>query len=152
MTTIAEERGKARDGNFMRGLPTLIRLARRKADERRIALAEAERQTAMALDLLAAHDTRTQQETEGARLTPESMALWSAWAPVDRARRQQLAYAVEFLQGQEEALRDSLREHFAEIKRLEIALDQSQQAARRLAARKAEREAEDTESRRARQG
>jgi hypothetical protein len=135
----------------MRGLATLIRLSRRQADEKRIALAEAERQTLLGTEALAKHDAVAKRETEQARGQAEDMALWTQWAQVNTRQRHQLAWAVGQLQRQEAAARDALRDNFAEIKRLEIALDAAEATARRDAQRKKEQEAEDAELRRPRQ-
>lgn len=133
----------------MRGLPILIRLARQRADERRAILAEAERQTLLAAEMLAGHEAHLRREAERARGQAEEMARWSDWSRVAAGRQRQLQRAVATLQAQEEQIRDALREDFAEIKRLEIARDAAAEAARRHAARRAERAAEDAELRRA---
>jgi hypothetical protein len=149
-------RRRGRQGTFrgdsMQGLPILIRLARQRADERRIALAEAELQSSQALDALAGHDAGMLREAERARGHAAEMALWSGWSRVAATRRRQLAQTAALLQAQEEELRDLLREDFAEIKRLEIARDGAAALARRQAARHAERAAEDAELRRPRAG
>jgi len=135
----------------MRGLATLIRLSRRQADEKRVALAEAERQTLLGTEALAKHDAMARQETEHARGQAEDMALWTTWAHIHTRQRRQLAWAVGQLQQQEAVARDALRENFAEIKRLEIALEAAEATAKRKVQRKKEQEAEDTELRRPRQ-
>lgn len=134
----------------MQGLPILIRLARQRADERRVALAAAERQTQMADGILAAHEAHVVQETERARGRPEEMAIWSKWSHVAAGRGRQLLQAVTRLRRQEEELRDALRDDFTEIKRLEIARDAAAEEVRRQATRRAERAAEDVELRRPR--
>jgi hypothetical protein len=133
----------------MQGLPILIRLARQRADERRVILAEAERQTLLAVEVLAGHEAHILQETERARGQAEGMAMWSNWSRIAAGRQRQLRQAVVTLRAQEDQLRDALREDFAEIKRLEIARDTAAEADRRHAARRAERAAEDAELRRA---
>lgn len=135
----------------MRGLATLIRLCRRQADEQRVAVAEAERQTLLGTEALARHDATAHQETEHARGQAEDMALWTTWAHIHARQRRQLAWAVGQLQQQEAVARDALREKFAEVKRLEIALETAEAAEKRKAQRKKEQEAEDTELRRPRQ-
>lgn len=132
----------------MRGLPTLIRLARRRADEQRTALAEAERQTLLAREELAMHDAAATRETDRARGQAAEMALWTEWSRIHTRQKQQLELAINLLQRQEDKLRDSLRENFAEIKRLEIALETAERAALKIAHRKAEQMAEDAELRR----
>ncbi len=128
----------------MRGLPTLIRLTHRRADEQRVALAEAERQSALARKELALHEQAYQAEKDRARGDASEMASWSEWSRFHTRQRQPLRHAIALLQRQEEALRDT----FAEIKRLEIALDTANQQAQRIARRKAEQAAEDAELRR----
>jgi tRNA1(Val) A37 N6-methylase TrmN6 len=134
----------------MSGLATLIRLSRRHADEKRVALADAERQTLLASEALREHDATNTRETERARGHAEDMALWSDWARVSLRQRGQLAMVVGMLQKQEAELREALRDNFAEIKRLEIALETAEAAANRKAQRKAEQAAEDAELRRPR--
>ncbi|WP_199707449.1 hypothetical protein [Teichococcus wenyumeiae] len=133
----------------MQGLPILIRLARKRADEQRAILAGAERQTLLAAEMLAGHAAHLQRETERARGQAEEMALWADWSRVAAGRQRQLQQALSMLQAQEAQIREALREDFAEIKRLEIARDTAASAARRQAARRAERAAEDAELRRA---
>jgi TolA-binding protein len=133
----------------MQGLPILIRLARQRADERRAILAEAERQTLLAAEILGGHEAHLRRETERARGQAEEMALWSDWSRLAAGRQRQLRHALTTLRVQEEQIRDALREDFAEIKRLEIARDTAAEAARRQAARRAERMTEDAELRRA---
>jgi Ni/Co efflux regulator RcnB len=134
----------------MKWLPILIRLARRRADDRRIALAEAERQSSIAADAMAEHQQATSRETERARGKPEEMRLWSDWSRVAAGDSQRLALATDMLLRQEEALRALLRDDFADIKRLEIALAAFEQSARRQALRKTEQAAEEAELRRPR--
>lgn len=134
----------------MRGLPLLIRMARQRADERRVILVEAESQTRLAAEVLAGQETHLRRETERARGEPEAMAMWSDWSRVAAGRQRHLRQALTALQAQEEQIRDCLREDFAEIKRLEIARDAAAKAARREAGRRAERTAEDAELRRRR--
>jgi hypothetical protein len=129
----------------MKGLPILIRLARREADSHRTALAEAERQTGLAEAHLAEHDSQVAAEAALARGQPEEMAAWAGWARASQRRRHGLAHAVTLLRGQEDAAREALRKAFTETKRLEIAQDLAAGAARTLAAKQAERAAEDTE-------
>lgn len=129
----------------LRGLPILIRLARQRADARRIALAEAERQTGLAIGALAAHDARDASEAALARREATQMAAWAGWARQSQRRRAGLERAVEQLRADEEAVRAELREAFAETKRLEIAAETAARAMRLQEARKAERAAEDAE-------
>lgn len=132
----------------MDGLPLLIRLARQQADSRRVAVAAAERARLEEAARLAAHDTATARETEGARGDAEGMALWSAWFRRAGRQRGRLLAGLHQAAQAEEAERDALREDFAHLKRLEIALDQKQEAARRAALRRAEQQAEEAELRR----
>lgn len=129
----------------LRGLPILIRLARQRADSHRTALAAAERQTVLATEALATHDALIAAETAHARGEASEMGAWSDWLRQSQRRRRALVQATVRLQMEEEAIRATLREAFAEIKRLEIAADQAAQAAHLQAARKAERVAEDAE-------
>ncbi|WBV45529.1 hypothetical protein [Pseudoroseomonas cervicalis] len=135
----------------MDGLPLLIRLARQQADARRIALAAAERAHLAERARLDAHDAATAQETERARGDATEMALWSAWIARAARQRGQLLAGLRRAAQAEAAERDGLREDFAQLKRLEIALRQKQDAARRAGARRAERLAEEAELRRRQQ-
>ncbi|EFH13721.1 hypothetical protein [Teichococcus cervicalis] len=132
----------------MNGLPLLIRLARQQADARRTALAAAETARLEELARLRAHDSATARETDRARGDAAEMALWSAW--ISRAGRQrgQLLALLRQAEQVEEAEREALREDFAQLKRLEIALRQKQEAARHAALRRAEQQAEEAELRR----
>jgi hypothetical protein len=129
----------------LRGLPILIRLARQRADSHRTALAEAECQTGLAAEVLAAHDALATAEAARASGKATQLAAWTDWARQSQRRRRGLVQALGQLRVDEDALRATLREAFAETKRLEIAADSAAQAARLQAARKAERAAEDAE-------
>jgi hypothetical protein len=133
----------------MQGLPILIRLAQRRTDERRLALAAAERDRVAAEEALALHDAAVAAETAGAAGDSAAMAQWSQWIRAAGRRRHRLQAASLSLAAAEERIRAALREDFAEIKRLEIAQGTRQQAAARAAAQKAEKAAEDREMLRA---
>ena len=127
----------------MAGLPLLIRLARQRADARRVALATAERERLAVLDQIAAQEAGMARETGLARGDAGALAAWAAWMRVAGRRRQELDVALRQAAEREEGLRAALREDFAEARRLEIALETRQAAAARDAARKAERMAEE---------
>ena len=129
----------------MRGLPILIRLARQRADSHRTALAEAERNAGQAAEALAAHDALAATEAAHARGDAADMAAWTDWARQAQRRRRGLAQVLAQCRADEEVVRATLREAFAETKRLEIAADSAARAARLEAARRVERAAEDAE-------
>ncbi|MCQ4159930.1 hypothetical protein NON00_08305 [Roseomonas sp. GC11] len=123
----------------------LIRLARQEADARRLAVAQAEHARIAQEAHLAAQDAQMAAEAERAREGPDSMALWSRWIGAARRERQKREQALLQAHLAEEAAREALREEFARMKRLEIAQQQHEDAARLVAARKAEQRSEETE-------
>ncbi|MFZ6765339.1 hypothetical protein [Pseudoroseomonas sp. WGS1072] len=128
----------------MQGLPLLIRLARQRADERRIALATAE-QARLAGEAALAHQAEeVAAEQAQVRQHPASLGDWAAWSRAAARRRGRLLEGLALLRAQEAAAREALRAEFAEVKRLELALQARRQAALRQAARKAELRAEDS--------
>ena len=74
----------------------------------------------------------------------------AAWVRRAGRQRGRLLAGLHQAEQAEEAERDALREDFAHLKRLEIALGQKEEAARRAALRRAEQQAEEAELRRRR--
>jgi hypothetical protein len=134
----------------MQTLPLLIRLARRRADERRILLAQAEQAHRDAAARLAAHDAAVAAETARAAGDAEEMAFWAVWCGRAAREARQLTQAQAVLAAREAQIRTALAEDFAEAKRLELAWDARQREAVRHAQRKAEKQAEEIELRRVR--
>lgn len=127
----------------MQGLPVLIRLARQRADERRIALAAAEQARIAAETEIARHEAGMAAETARLGADPESLGPWTLWMRQARQRRGRMLAALAPLLAEEEGLRAALRQDFAEIKRLELALAARDEAAARKAARKQEQRMEE---------
>jgi hypothetical protein len=134
----------------MQTLPLLIRLARQRADERRIVLAQAEQAHREAVSRRAAQAAAAAAETARAAGDAEEMARWSVWSRRAQREAWQLAQAEAVLAEREEGIRAALAEDFAEAKRLELAWAARQREAARHAARKAEKQAEEIELRRVR--
>lgn len=129
----------------MRSLPLLIRLAQRRIDDRRLALRAAEQDRLAAEAELAAHDQAVEAEGRHSAGNPEAMGLWSLWLPAAERRRQVLCHGVEQCRDVEARIHAALRDDFAAMKRLEIARDSREKAAEKLAARKADKAAEERE-------
>ncbi|WP_419900178.1 hypothetical protein [Roseomonas sp. USHLN139] len=123
----------------------LIRLARQEADARRVALAAAERDRLAQEAAIAAQDALLASETQRARGDAAEMALWSVWLRAAERQRRRLTLELRRRAMAEEALREELRDNFAHLKRLELALEQHQRADKLAAARKAEQRAEELE-------
>jgi len=134
----------------MQSLPLLIRLARQRADARRVALAEAGRRRLAAAESLATEAQAEAAESERLSGDAEGMAWWPAWSRAAAGRRRRLAAHLSTLAVEEDGIRAALAEDFAEMKRLEIAWEARQRAAAQAAARKAERAAEEAALLRAR--
>lgn len=132
----------------MRSLPLLIRLARQRADERRLVLTAAEQARRAAEEALAQQETQMAAERAQAAGDAEAMARWVAWSRAATRQRRGLLDELGARQEREEAIRAALAEDFAALKRLELALATQQQNAARAAARKAEKATEETELRR----
>ncbi|MFC3126142.1 hypothetical protein ACFOD4_13825 [Pseudoroseomonas globiformis] len=136
----------------MQALPLLIRLARRQADARRVALSEAELAVREAGQRLATHEALTAAETARASGNASEMAAWVHWSRRSARETRQLDHAYAVLAAREAEIRAALTEDFAETKRLEIALEARRREAAKHAARKTEKLAEDVELRRPRAG
>ncbi|HWL84056.1 MAG TPA: hypothetical protein VNR89_24120 [Roseomonas sp.] len=134
----------------MRSLPLLIRLARQRADERRLVLAVAEQARLAAEAALTEQEARMATERAQAAGDPEAMARWGEWSRAAARQRRRLLEGLGARQEREEAIRAALAEDFAALKRLELALQAQQRNAARERERKAEKAAEDTELRRLR--
>ncbi|WP_157985909.1 hypothetical protein [Teichococcus vastitatis] len=129
----------------MQTLPLLIRLARQRADARRVALAEAERQHRATAERMSAHRAEVAVETARATNNPAEMAAWSAWWPHSVQLAQQLAHAQALMAQREDEIRGALANDFAEAKRLELAWEARQKAQTRHLARQMEKRAEELE-------
>nr|WP_242662625.1 hypothetical protein [Pseudoroseomonas deserti] len=120
-------------------------MARQAADACRVALAAAERDRLTQEEAIAAHGAVLARETQRARGDAAEMALWSVWLRAAERQRRRLEFELRRRAMVEESLREQLRDNFAQLKRLELALEQHQQKERLAAARKAEQRAEEME-------
>lgn len=134
----------------MHSLPLLIRLARQRADERRLALVAAEQARLAAMAALSGQEARMVAERAQAAGDVASMACWAAWSRAAVRQRRHLLEELGARQAREETVRAALAEDFAALKRLELSLQAQQRTTARAAARKAEKAAEDRELRRSR--
>jgi hypothetical protein len=132
----------------MRGLATLLRLARGRSEDLRANLVAATHEREAAAAELSSHDAATRAEDSAADGDATVLADWAAWAATATRERQALARATELLAIREAEARDQVREGLAEAKRLELALEAAEQAARSLARRRIQLAAEETELRR----
>ncbi|MDJ0390368.1 hypothetical protein QMO56_19835 [Roseomonas sp. E05] len=134
----------------MRSLPLLIRLARQRADERRLVLAAAEQARLAVEAALAEQDAQMAAERAQAAGDVAAMAGWADWSRAAARQRRRLLEELGVRQEREEAIRAALAEDFAALKRLELAQQAQQRNAAQAATRKAEKAAEDQELRRIR--
>jgi flagellar export protein FliJ len=110
-------------------LETLARIARRQGEdiERQLAALEARRREAHAR--IEAHDRAMENERALARSSVASAMAFGAYAPHALAQRQTLAAAERTLALETEALRDTLRAAFIELKKVETLIDQEAERA-----------------------
>lgn len=132
----------------MRGLTTLLRLARGRSEDLRAGLVAATQEREAAMAELSSHDRAAAAEDTAAAGDPAVLADWAAWVATASRERQALARATEVLATREAEARDQVREGLAEAKRLEMALEAAVQAARNQARRRLQVAAEETELRR----
>lgn len=132
----------------MRGLATLLRLARRRSEDHRARLAAAVLEHQAATMELAAHDAAALREDAGAGQDVVAQADWAAWMVVAARRRQGLAAADQALLFEVAAARDTMREGIADTRRLELALEAAMKEEQAHARRRQQAAAEDLELRR----
>lgn len=135
---------------MLRSVRILLRLARRAADERQAALAEAIRVRDAALAAMTAHTEAVARERAGLVDALQAWQDWAAWATLSERRGRDLTAVLRQAEALEDGARSALREALAELRRLEIVQETAEQAERRAAARRAEAEAEEIELRRPR--
>jgi hypothetical protein len=131
-------------------LPLLIRLARQKADARRVALVCAEQEHRAATERMEAQAVLFQTETSRAAAAPAEMAAWTSWFRRATREAEQLRQAQALAAQRESGIRNLLAEDFAETKRLELAWEERRKAVAKLAGRRAEKRAEEVALRRIR--
>ncbi|MBU6371940.1 MAG: flagellar FliJ family protein [Alphaproteobacteria bacterium] len=104
----------------MKGLATLMRLARAEIDARQRALAEIDARVA-ALDRdAAAHDRAMMRESMEATADPTAMAVYGAYVHAAIAMRADFARRRTILADEAQTIRAALNEAFIELKRLEL--------------------------------
>jgi flagellar FliJ protein len=119
----------------VKGLPNLIRLHRWRLDEKRRHLAELERLAAelRAQGVRLEEELRSEQKSAGA--SPEAGFAYGNYARAVIARRAKLAASLAEVQSRIEPAADDVSESFRELKRLEIAQEHREKAARDHAAK-----------------
>jgi len=122
----------------MRGLDTLVELARRNADEHRAALARIGGAKANADAAQATHEEQQANEARVAVNDPAILATLDAWSRHDRRVGQALSARCAELGRREESARDELRSAYVDMKRLQIARDSARQRERAAASQRAE--------------
>ena len=122
----------------MRGIATLVELARRDADERRAALARIGDAKANADAARAMHEKQQLSEANMATNDPAILATVDAWSHHTRRVGQALSARCAELGRQEEVARDALRLAFVGMKRLQIARDNGFERERLAALRRAD--------------
>lgn len=132
----------------MRGLATLLRLARRRSEDHRARLAAAVLEHQVAVAELATHDAAALQEDASAGREVSAQADWAAWMVVAARRRQGLAAADQALLADEAAARETMRDGIAETRRLELALEAALREEQAKVRRRQQAAAEDIELRR----
>jgi len=108
----------------MSTLATLARVARRDAEdiERRLAASEARLRLVRAR--LAAHDRAVANESALARQSLEGSFTFGAYAQHALEQRRLIVAEEQALALETEALRDTLRDAFIELKKIEILIEQ----------------------------
>jgi flagellar export protein FliJ len=105
-------------------LETLARVARRQAEEIERELAALEGRRRMVRSRIAAHDQALAREGELARADTDGAVAFGAYAQAALAQRRMMAAEEAALAGEAETLRDSLRDAFIELKKIELLIAQ----------------------------
>ena len=117
----------------MKGLPNLIRLHRWRLDEKRRNLAELERLAAELRDQGHRMEQEVKLEQEAAGASPEAGFAYGAYAEAVIARRAKLAASLAEVKARIAQAAADVTASFQDLKRLEIAQDHRDEAARRRA-------------------
>jgi len=104
----------------MKALATLIRLHNHQLDDKRRALAEAERRLGNAKAQRAALDEEMVSEKATAAEGGEGAYTYGAYLQAAKRRREAIDAGIAVLQQQADAARDAVAEAFAELKKYEI--------------------------------
>ena len=113
----------------MSTLDTLSRIARREAENIERQLAAVEGRLWMVRERIRAHDSAMFGEQELARTTTEGALAFGAFAQLALSQRRMIVAEEEALAGEVNMLRDTLRDAFIELKKIEILIDQQAQRA-----------------------
>ncbi|HEX9837269.1 MAG TPA: hypothetical protein VGB90_10475 [Alphaproteobacteria bacterium] len=119
----------------MKGLPGLIRLARWKLDEQRRTLAGLESLADEFRRQIGQLDAEVRREADVARTSPEAARTYSAFAASSLARRQRLEKSLHDTLRQAAAQHEEVTRAFQELRRYEIAQDQRERQAAKIARR-----------------
>ena len=119
----------------MKGLPNLIRLHRWRLDEKRRNLAELERLAEELRGQARRLEDELKSEQKTASLSPEGTFAYAAYAKAVIARRAKLAASLTEAKQKIAQAADDVTESFQELKRLEIAQEHREKAARQQAAK-----------------
>ena len=117
----------------MKGLPNLIRLHRWRLDEKRRDLAELERLAAELGEQRRRMEEEVKAEQKAASASPEAGYAYGPYANAVIARRAKLAVSLAAVKAKIVQAAADVTEGFQELKRLEIAQEHRQEAARRNA-------------------
>jgi flagellar export protein FliJ len=108
----------------MSALETLARVARRKAEEIERELSAIESRRLLLARRLDAHDASVADEQATAAGSLDAAIAFGAYAHLALGRRRILVAEHEALAAESDALRDSLRDAFVELKKIETLIDQ----------------------------
>jgi flagellar FliJ protein len=114
----------------MKGLKTLIRLAKDDVDKRRKELAEIEERQRGYIDERTRLEQELERETAAATEFPETAITFADYLAKNKKRREDLTRTILQLQKVIDKKRDELLDAFGEQKKLEISLERKLEEAR----------------------
>jgi len=120
----------------MKGLATLMRLAKAEIDERQRAVAEIESRILGLERQVAIDAANVEGEQRAAMNDPFAGATLGAYLQAAHARRVDLERRIGLLRGEAQSLRDGLNEAFLELKRLELVAERYASEAEKMALRR----------------
>ena len=120
----------------MKGLNTLIKLAKRTLDELRRKMVAFESQKAQLQQLSARLQQELEHEIEMASKQPEMGSFFGGFSKRIQKRQEEIAAEVKKIDNEINALRDKITEAFGEQKKYEIALENSKARAKEAQNRK----------------
>jgi hypothetical protein len=133
----------------MRGVPLLIRLAQHELEEKRSDLGYISRARAETEEAIGAHDEAAISEAAVVLADPATMATFSAWSRQSARGRVQLQQRFRELDAGTAAARESVRDAAAQVRRLEVVVEEMGAKARKVATRRADARADERELARA---